>query len=361
MPLINTFAAVAARGFGFASDDVFGEQSFTSAGTYSFVVPVGVTSLSMVAIGGGGAGCWAVRYTDQSNPASFIGPVASGTTVYGGGGGALAYSNSIAVTPGEVLTVIVGVGGSATFPIVSNPQQGFGTAGGFSSVQRGAVYLVQAGGGANGQTGTGGSVIVGTGFAGGTGGQTAWDNNYGKFAAGGGGGGAGGYTAIGGIGGNAAQTGGTGGNSSGGGGGGGGAGGLAQYTSGSNPIFYAVYQGGAGGGGTGLNGLGANGTGGAGMIPNGTFNYTNAYGGTGGSSGDTGENSGAGSVPSSGRGGLYGGGGGAGGSRYREDSDGTKYYTSGNSSDGRSGAIRIIWSTNPGITRAFPSTNVGQL
>lgn len=87
-----------------------GQQEFTSPGTYSFIVPANVESISMVAVGGGGGGAQNVE--DGG----------------GGGGGALAYSNNVAVTPGEVLTVTVGQGGARG--------NGSGTAGAQSSVTR---------------------------------------------------------------------------------------------------------------------------------------------------------------------------------------------------------------------------------
>ncbi len=87
-----------------------GQQEFTTPGTYTFIVPANVESLSMVAVGGGAGG--AQNVNDGG----------------GGGGGALAYSNNVAVTPGEALVVVVGQGGSRG--------DGAGTAGGQSSVSR---------------------------------------------------------------------------------------------------------------------------------------------------------------------------------------------------------------------------------
>jgi hypothetical protein len=87
-----------------------GQQEFTSPGTYTVIVPANVESISMVAVGGGGGGAQNVE--DGG----------------GGGGGALAYSNNVAVTPGETLTVTVGQGGSRG--------NGSGTAGAQSSVTR---------------------------------------------------------------------------------------------------------------------------------------------------------------------------------------------------------------------------------
>ena len=87
-----------------------GQQEFTSPGTYSFIVPANVESISMVAVGGGAGGA---QNVDDGG---------------GGGGGALAYNNNVVVTPGEVLTVTIGQGGSRG--------NGSGIAGTQSSVTR---------------------------------------------------------------------------------------------------------------------------------------------------------------------------------------------------------------------------------
>ena len=70
--------------FGFARGATVapGSQSYTTAGTYSWVAPTGVTSVSVVAVGGGGTS----------------------------GGGALGYKNNITVSPGTGYTVVVGAG-----------------------------------------------------------------------------------------------------------------------------------------------------------------------------------------------------------------------------------------------------------
>ena len=62
-----------------------GQQEYTTAGTYTWVCPAGVTSVSVVCIGGGGTG-----------------------GAYGGSGGSLAYKNNITVSPGTSYTIIVG-------------------------------------------------------------------------------------------------------------------------------------------------------------------------------------------------------------------------------------------------------------
>lgn len=253
---------------------------FSSAGTTTWTVPTGVTSIAAVAVGGGGGG----NYT-------------SGTRGNGGAGGAMAYSNAIAVTPGEVLTVEVGAAGVGG---TSNA-----TAGGLSGLKRGGTYLVGANGGGRGNgttAGTGGTVFVGTGGSGG-GGRGSGD---------GGGGGAGGYGGAGGAGGlsGAASLAGTGGASSGG------------------TRSFAGAATGGGGGGTGLYGQGSSGT------------SVTLGGGRGGSSGADGT---AGTATVGGNGGFPGGGGGGSGS------------STGAGGNGASGAVRIIWGQNGGQAAAFPN------
>ena len=181
---------------------VTGQQAFIIAGTYSWVAPVGVTSVSMVAVGGGA-----------------------------GGGGGLAYSNNKTVVPGNSYSVVVGAGALES-----------STAGTSYANSECCSPAVQATGG--GST-YGGFASVGTG---GTGGQS------GRWAGGRpiGGGGAGGYTGGGGCGGyysDAANpaTAGT---------GGGGGGGGAKYSS-TFPV--CITEQGAAGGGVGILGQGANG------------------------------------------------------------------------------------------------------
>jgi hypothetical protein len=77
--------------------DVRGEEAFTTTGTYTWVAPEGVTSVSVVAIGGGASGTY-VRSTSSAQR-------------NGGNGGALAWKNNIDVIPGQSYTVVVGNGG----------------------------------------------------------------------------------------------------------------------------------------------------------------------------------------------------------------------------------------------------------
>lgn len=87
-------------------------QSYTTAGTYSWIAPAGYTAMNIIVIGGGGSG----------------GMGGGGTA--GGGGGGYAKSINLAVTPGNSYTVLVGGGGVEG----SSPNQWYqGTGGGTSS------------------------------------------------------------------------------------------------------------------------------------------------------------------------------------------------------------------------------------
>ena len=235
-------------------------QSAYGVGSYTWVAPAGVTSISLVAVGGGGA-----RYCGN----------------WGGGGGGLGYVNNLTVVPGNSYTVVGGPGGVKS-PSYSGSPSGFG---GVQYAQGGSINFASNGGPSR-QMG-GGTPL--NGASGGTGGSG------GCFGCGGG---AAGYSGNGGPSGSSTGTGG-----SGGGGGGGGGGGS--------------------GGGVGLLGEGASGAGGNGS--------TGAGGGSGGGAGATGFYA---------DGGLYGGGG---------------------RNNGGGGGVRIIWAGTTGTTRAFPSTNTGDL
>lgn len=268
-----------------------GQQSFTTAGTYTFVVPSGYSLISAVAVGTGGNRGGAVA----------------------GSGGALAYVNCIAVSSGESLTVEVPqLRTSCTLTYVT-----YGANLTAARIKRGCTSLLAAGSGGRCNSGAGGSVLVGTGGRGGSG------FNYT------GAGGAGGYSGNGGNG-NLC----TGGDGNAGSGGGGGAGGT--YSGG-----YTGAPGG-GGGGVGLLGQGCSGAGGAGGYSSGTCvpNYTSPTGGGGGGSGGAAGGTTHGYDPGcgfQGYGGDYGGGAGGGGGSWN--------FNAGK------GAVRIIY----GGSRSFPS------
>mgnify|MGYP001231590770 CR=1 FL=1 len=152
-----------------------GDSLFLMPGTWDWVCPPGIESVSVVCIGaGGGQGSASPQDAD------------------GGGGGALAYKNNISVTAGTIYTVTVGKGGA------KGTGGGAGGNGG-SSQFSGWGNTVSAGGG-NGGSGSGGS--------GGNGGNPSGDYDGGGSGgkggnynpAQGGGGGAGGYSGSGGAG-----------------------------------------------------------------------------------------------------------------------------------------------------------------
>lgn len=226
---------------------VTGQQEYIAAGTYSWVAPAGVTSVSVVCVGSGGGSSGSSISTQGRN----------------GGGGGLRYGNAISVTPSNSYTVVVGARGTAG---VINT--GSGGTGGSSSFNSTSVVATGGGGGIfGGSGGAGGSGSLGVGVSGGGGDGGA--GSAGSSGFGGGGGGAGGYS---GNGGNGATLGVTAGSGAGGGGGGG--------TSNSSGNQYGVD-----GGGVGIYGQGSNGAGGVDGARYGGSGSTNigdgsAYGGT---------------------------------------------------------------------------------
>ncbi len=97
-------------------------NTFTSAGAYTWTVPAGVTSIQVAAIGAGGGGT-GICCSDDNNV---------------GGNGALVTS-TLSVQPGDVLAIYVGGGGHAT-------DEG-GGGGGLTYVGDGATTFLIAGGG----------------------------------------------------------------------------------------------------------------------------------------------------------------------------------------------------------------------
>lgn len=208
-----------------------GQQAYTCTGTYSWVAPAGVTSVSVVAVGAGSCS-----------------------------GGALVYGNNISVTPGNSYAVVVGAGNCS-----SNRASKFAT-----------TVLIANGGGIGGN-----ATSSGTGKSGG--------GNGGANAGVAGGGGAGGYT---GQGGNSVQYG-AGNSGSGGGGGagggyasggycfGGGGGGVGILGQGSNGAGGFNPSGPGGGGSGGANGQTGTCTPGNGGAYGGGTGYNGSYGGNG--------------------------------------------------------------------------------
>src|SRR5271157_1992122 len=74
------------------------KETFTATGT--FVVPASVTGALIEGCGGGGGGAGGWGYVNADDPGG------------GGGGGARAATHSISLTPGDTITVTIGVGGT---------------------------------------------------------------------------------------------------------------------------------------------------------------------------------------------------------------------------------------------------------
>ena len=264
---------------------------------YNWTAPAGVYSVSVVAVGAGGSG---------------------GNAPPAGGGGALAWANNIAVTPGTTYTVRSGLSGVNS------------TSGTASTFTAGSV-IVTAGGGTGGDAGTSGPGGAGgtwsvTGltaglYGGGNGGKGGDGAGYNYVGAGGGG--AGGY----------------------GGNGGAGAKPFPGFTS---PTAAATGSGGGGGGGANVSnadGDSGGGGGGVGLLGTDGGQGSAAFIGSGGYGG-----------PSGGGGGGSGGGGGAGEGGATYSGPGGSYGGGGagdNLGDGGAsgglGAVRIIW---PAVKRA---------
>ena len=227
----------------------------------------------------------------------------------GGGGGGLGWKNNIAVSPGSSYTVFVGTGS------VGNAGVGTGQTSYFINTS-----TVAGNGGQNATVPN--ALFVGGGFVG-DGGGTGGNGGRG-LTDGSGGGGAGGYN--------------------GGGGDTSGRGGLAPNPTTVPGLPQPGSNGGGGGGGT-SEGIGVGAGGGVGILGQGangtaTTVLNNGGHGGGGSGGAAGSASG---------GGAYGGGG--------SGADSTNTV----SGKGGNGAVRIIWRGSNVLTRAFPSTNTGNV
>ena len=104
------------------------QVAFTTAGTYTWTAPLGVTSVSVVCVGGGAGG----------GSGGF-----EGSGISGGGGGGLGWKNNITVVPEQTYTVVVGLGGYSTATggtLISTP----GGAGGDSYFIISTIHIVYA-------------------------------------------------------------------------------------------------------------------------------------------------------------------------------------------------------------------------
>ncbi len=145
-------------------------QSFTTAGSTTWTVPVGITSISVECYGGGGGGggCTSLK----------------NSTGGGGAGGSFNRINNIVVAPGAVYNLVVGAGGAGLSARNGDP-------GGTSSFSN----IVSAAGGAGGMVngnptplnGTGADYTQGMIYNGGAGGTGTASSSSGSSGAGGGG------------------------------------------------------------------------------------------------------------------------------------------------------------------------------
>ena len=297
---VPTSGAIKLKDFAGKSADIVGSQKFTSSGT--FTVPAGVTKVHVCCVGGGGRGAPVV---DQARS--------------GGTGGACAYKNNIAVTPGQQITVNVTVDGDVGMEVgtyfkntsTCNARTGFQTATSLGAANTGDAAF--------------------RGGMGGTGGTMKWSTQYVSlfYAMAGGGGGAASMVSNGPRGGNSINPG-TGGFTSlpqqGGNGltasragGGGGAAGMYYYYQGlyENPEYIPVYFNPYGGfssqrgGGVGVDYAGPTGAAGIGSktagapISTGEQTVTAPTRGGNGSNGDYGAGGGAGTNPGTGTTNVY--------------------------------------------------------
>ena len=212
--------------------DIVGQANFLTPGTFNWTCPGGVTSVCVLAIGGGGGG---------------IGYSCCQYAMMGGAGGGLGWKNGYSVTPNSVYTVVVGAGG------INGPYSSGSTSGGDSYFINTGV--VKGGGGRYGRYSQHTPDSSYTGDGGGNGGGSEFIYYY---YGPGGGGGAGGYSGNGGKG--------------------------RQTTYG---VGYAGSGGGAGGnGGSGTNYVRAYSGGGVGIYGEGSSGNSSGGGGSGGTSGD---------------------------------------------------------------------------
>lgn len=312
------YGSLVVYGSGFPTQSYATANAFNNS--YNWVVPSGVTSISIVCVGAGAGGMAGGIYTAAS----------------GGGGGAASYRNNVSVTPGETLKLWYGEPADGQY---------YNKFGGLAAVYRvsGNVFIVGAYGGTTGNE-TPDSNPNGTAYQspayrmngsnglGSASGSfpTSWSDGGGQGGLGasgvgtsraGGGGGAGGYgsftVGLGGYGGNGANN---------------TAAGAGTYGSGGGGGYGSV----AGGGG-GIDIFGTDGSSAGGAA--GAMNQD----GGGGQALTTGTIYFARNYPGSGRG--FGGGGGG-------RLSGTVGYAN---NSGAPGAVRIVW---PGVSRQFPSTDV---
>ena len=152
-----------------------GFKKYKEAGTYTFKVPVGISQILVSAIGGGGGGASGGKGYTLATSNNF-------TSAGGGGGGGYGdyiIDNSVSVTAGETLTVIIGdagIGGAKAlashFDMADGAKGNNGVNGGDTILKRGDTILKSVSGGTGGISGNGGGYATtykaGVGGTGGT-------------------------------------------------------------------------------------------------------------------------------------------------------------------------------------------------
>ncbi|KJR45805.1 hypothetical protein UF75_3790 [Desulfosporosinus sp. I2] len=143
-----------------------GSQSWTTPGTYYWTVPLGVSGVLGIATGGGGGGGYGNYGYSTVNPGC------------AGGGGGGTTINMITVTPGQVLTITVGSGGTTNVGVGSgNGFEALGSPGATSSIDS----LSAGGGQGGGKHGSWGSLDPAYGGAGGGYGGTGGTGATGSY------------------------------------------------------------------------------------------------------------------------------------------------------------------------------------
>ena len=165
------------NGDGTAPSSATFTATYSTAGSFTFVAPAGVTSLNVSCWGAAGSGGGTTNATANQGGG-------------GGGGGEFAQETALAVTPGNPYPLVVP-------PATSSAANGNGTAGASATFAGNSVTVTAHGGQAGTQAGTGGGGGAGgTGYTSGTGthhngGAGAAGSNGGGGYSGGGGGSAG--------------------------------------------------------------------------------------------------------------------------------------------------------------------------
>jgi hypothetical protein len=125
--------------------------SYSTAGTYTFVVPAGVYKIYCICVGAGGGAAGQGQRSDASAKAG------------GGGGAAGTALGWINVTPGQIITIIVGAAGVGGAPSANAPSSdgANGSTGSTSSI--GAFMSATGGAGGSGSDCSGGAGGTGVG------------------------------------------------------------------------------------------------------------------------------------------------------------------------------------------------------